>query len=100
MPAGQPFTQLCQTLARPRFFGRVDLHLHTTFSDGTYEPAEIVDLARRSGLSAIAITDHDTLDGIAPTQDAAGASLEIVSGVEITAEFRGKELHLLGYCFD
>jgi len=100
MPAGQPFTELCQTLARPCHLGRVDLHLHTTFSDGTYTPEEIVELARRSGLSAIAITDHDTLAGIAPTRLAAGTSLDVVSGVEITAEFRGRELHLLGYCFD
>ena len=100
MPAGQPFTQLCQALARPRHFGRVDLHLHTTFSDGTYSPAEIVDLACRSGLSAIAITDHDTLAGIAPTRLLAGTALEVVSGVEITTEFHGRELHLLGYCFD
>jgi predicted metal-dependent phosphoesterase TrpH len=100
MPAGQPFTQLCQTLSRPRHFGRVDLHLHTTFSDGNYTPAQVVDLARRSGLSAIAITDHDTLDGIVPARHAADAALEIVSGVEITAEYRGKELHLLGYFFE
>jgi predicted metal-dependent phosphoesterase TrpH len=60
----------------------------------------VVDLARRSGLSAIAITDHDTLAGIAPTRLAAGATLEVISGVEITAEFRGRELHLLGYFFD
>jgi predicted metal-dependent phosphoesterase TrpH len=78
----------------------VDLHLHTTFSDGTYTPAEIVNLARRSGLSAIAITDHDTLAGIAPTRLAAGSSLEVISGVEITTEYRGRELHLLAYCFD
>jgi predicted metal-dependent phosphoesterase TrpH len=100
MPAGQPFTQLCQTLARPRYFGRVDLHLHTTFSDGTYTPAEVVDLARRSGLSAIAITDHDTLGAIGPARQAAGSALEIVSGVEITAEWRDREFHLLGYFFD
>jgi 3',5'-nucleoside bisphosphate phosphatase len=100
MPVGQPFTQICEALSRPRYFGRVDLHLHTTFSDGTYKPAEVVDLARRSGLSAIAITDHDTLDGIAPTLEAAGQSLEVVPGVEITTEFRGKELHLLAYFFD
>jgi predicted metal-dependent phosphoesterase TrpH len=100
MPAGQPFTQLCQSLARPRHFGRVDLHLHTTFSDGTYSPVEVVDLARRSGLSAIAITDHDTIDGYAPTKQLAGSAIEVVSGVEITAEWRGRELHLLGYFFD
>src|SRR5437870_10210766 len=100
MPIGQPFTKLCQTLARPHYFGRVDLHLHTTYSDGTYTPSQVVDLARRSGLSAIAITDHDTLAGIASARQAAGAALEVVSGVEITTEFHGRELHLLAYCFD
>jgi predicted metal-dependent phosphoesterase TrpH len=100
LPAGQPFTQLCQTLARPRHFGRVDLHMHSTCSDGAYPPEAIVDLAQRSGLSAIAITDHDTLAAIAPARRAAGEAIEIVSGVEITAEFHGRELHLLGYFFD
>lgn len=100
MPSGQPFTHLCQALSRPRYFGRVDLHLHTTFSDGMYTPEQVVDLARRSGLSAIAITDHDTLAGIAPARVAAGSALEIVNGVEITAEWQGREFHLLAYFFD
>ncbi len=100
MPAGQPFTSLCQQLAQPRAAGRADLHLHTTASDGTYTPLEIVDLARRSGLAAIAITDHDTLDGIGPARQAAGDRLEVIAGVEISAEFHGRELHLLGYFFD
>src|SRR5687767_5238835 len=100
MPNGQPFTQLCQLLSRPRHFGRVDLHLHTTFSDGTYTPAQIVDLARRSGLSAIAITDHDTCAGVTPARQLAGPNLEIINGVEITTEFRGRELHLLAYFVD
>jgi len=100
MPSGQPFTQICQALAQPRYFGRVDLHLHTTCSDGAYAPHEIVDLARRSGLSAIAITDHDTLDAITPARQAARAALEVVNGVEITAEWRNREFHLLGYFFD
>ncbi|MBI2807131.1 MAG: PHP domain-containing protein [Planctomycetes bacterium] len=78
----------------------MDLHLHTTFSDGAYSPGEIVDLARRSGLSAIAVTDHDTLAGIAPTRHAAGDALEIVAGVEITTGFLGREVHLLAYFFD
>lgn len=99
MPSGQPFTQLCQSLARPPHFGRVDLHLHTTFSDGTYTPAQIVDLAQRSGLSALAITDHDTLGGVAPAQQAS-RSVEIIAGVEITAEFRAREFHLLAYFVD
>ncbi len=97
MPARQPFTALCQTLARPRHYGRADLHMHTTCSDGVYAPAQIVDLARRSGLMAVAITDHDTLAGIAPARQAARDTAEIIAGVEITAEYSGAEFHLLGY---
>jgi predicted metal-dependent phosphoesterase TrpH len=98
MPARQPFTALCQAIHRPRTSGRADLHIHTTFSDGTYTPAQVVELARRSGLAALAITDHDTLDGIAPTRDAAfGSGLNVIAGVEITTEFLNKELHLLAY---
>ncbi len=74
--------------------------MHSTYSDGRYSPAQIVDLAKRSGLTAIAITDHDTLGAIAPARNLAVSTLEIISGVEITAEFLGKELHLLGYFFD
>jgi predicted metal-dependent phosphoesterase TrpH len=97
MPARQPFTALCQMAARPRLAGRADLHLHTVHSDGVYTPHEVVDLARRSGLAAIAVTDHDTLSGVAVARQAAGAHLEVIAGVEITAEFAGRELHLLAY---
>src|SRR5437660_637898 len=100
MPARQPFTLLCQQLARPRWAGRADLHIHTTHSDGNYTPAQVVELARRCGLSAIAITDHDTSSGILAARQAVGVSaLEIIAGAEITAEFRGRELHLLAYFF-
>jgi predicted metal-dependent phosphoesterase TrpH len=98
MPNGQPFTALCQAATRKPTTGRSDLHIHSTYSDGLYTPAKVVDLARRSGLAAIAITDHDTLDGITPAQQAAtGSTLEIVPGVEITSHYHGRELHLLGY---
>jgi predicted metal-dependent phosphoesterase TrpH len=98
MPARQPFTALCQAAARHSHAGRADLHLHTTHSDGTYTPAQVVDLARRSGLAAIALTDHDTLCGIPSAQTAAaGSALEIVPGVELSAEYHGREFHLLGY---
>jgi predicted metal-dependent phosphoesterase TrpH len=97
MPAGQPFTALCQLAARGPFAGRVDLHVHTTHSDGAYTPAQVSDLARRAGLAALAVTDHDTLGGVAAARAAAGSSVEIVAGVEITAEYRQRELHLLGY---
>jgi predicted metal-dependent phosphoesterase TrpH len=98
MPARQPFTALCQLAARGPHAGRVDLHVHTTHSDGVYTPGQVVELARRAGLTAVAITDHDTLGGVTAARAAAnGSILEVVAGVEITAEYRQRELHLLGY---
>ncbi|HZT80632.1 MAG TPA: PHP domain-containing protein [Gemmataceae bacterium] len=98
MPAGQPFTALCRAAARTRSHGRADLHLHTAHSDGRYTPAQVVELARRSGLAAVALTDHDTLAGVPEAQAAAaGTGVEVVPGVEISSEWRGAELHLLAY---
>jgi predicted metal-dependent phosphoesterase TrpH len=98
MPARQPFTAICQAAARSRLADRADLHVHTTQSDGRYTPHQVVELARRSGLAAIAITDHDTLAGVAEARLAAArSSLEVIAGVEISAVFRERELHLLGY---
>ena len=97
MPARQPFTQLCEALARPPKAGRADLHLHTTASDGLYSPEEVVELGRRCGLAALAITDHDTLAGVAPARAMSCGDIEVIAGVEITAEYAGRELHLLGY---
>jgi 3',5'-nucleoside bisphosphate phosphatase len=98
MPARQPFTALCQTAAQSPLAGRADLHLHTHHSDGVYSPQQLVELARRAGLAAIALTDHDTLAGLPDAKAAAkGTGLEVISGAEITAEYAGHELHLLGY---
>jgi hypothetical protein len=98
MPKGQPFTALCKSAAVRPGHGRADLHLHTTFSDGLYTPAQVVDLARRSGLAAIALTDHDTLGGVSQAIWAAqGSQVEIIAGVEISAELAGREVHLLGF---
>ena len=97
MPQRQPFTALCQFTARGPCTGRADLHTHTTFSDGTYTPAQIVELARRCGLSAVAVTDHDTLGGVSVARAVAPPSLEVIAGVEITTEYRERELHLLAY---
>ena len=78
-----------------------DLHLHTRFSDGTYAPEEVAAEARRHGLAAIALTDHDTVEGCAAAAAAcAAAGLEFLVGVELTAEQDGRELHLLGYGMD
>jgi predicted metal-dependent phosphoesterase TrpH len=98
MPARQPFTTLCRSLARKSAMRRADLHVHTTHSDGEYTPAQVVDLAGRSGLAALALTDHDSLNGLSEARAAAQRfALEIISGVEITAEHQGREIHLLGY---
>lgn len=76
----------------------IDLHVHTTASDGTLAPGECVALAARLGLAAIAITDHDTVAGNAPAL-ARGAELgfEVVPGVEISTSYQGVAIHLLGY---
>jgi predicted metal-dependent phosphoesterase TrpH len=76
----------------------IDLHLHTTASDGRLSPAELVGAARAAGLTVIAITDHDTTGGIAAARDAARPSgLTVISGIEITAVHQGRDVHVLGY---
>ena len=79
----------------------IDLHAHTTASDGTLTPAELVNLAHESGLVALAITDHDTVGGV---EEACRAGermgIEVVTGVEISAEFSPEEMHVLGYFVD
>ena len=64
-----------------------DLHLHTYFSDGTYSPEELAAEAHRNALGAVALTDHDTVEGCVPTSRAcAAAGIEFISGTELTAE--------------
>jgi predicted metal-dependent phosphoesterase TrpH len=92
-----PFTHLCRQLAVIRNPCRADLHTHTTFSDGTHTPRELLERALRAGLKAVAVTDHDTTAGVRPAIEVAAGRIEVIAGVEITAEFRGRELHLLGY---
>jgi predicted metal-dependent phosphoesterase TrpH len=77
-----------------------DLHVHTTHSDGACSPCEVVVAAARAGLSALAITDHDTVSAIPVARpEARQWDVELISGVELTCEYRGRELHLLGYFF-
>lgn len=80
---------------------RIDLHLHTTHSDGSLPPAEVVRLAHEAGVTALAITDHDITTGL-PEAFAAGQALgvEIIPGIEISSRFGDSELHVLGYFLD
>ncbi len=78
-----------------------DLHIHTNFSDSTSSPQEVVDEAHRFGLCAISITDHDTVDALPEALAAADPlGLEVIAGVELSSEYDGKDIHILGYCFD
>ncbi|WOD39355.1 PHP domain-containing protein [Nodosilinea sp. E11] len=75
----------------------LDLHSHTTFSDGSLTPTELVAAALESGLRALAITDHDTLAGWDEAELAAGDRLEVVPGVELSTVEGGRSLHILGF---
>lgn len=79
----------------------IDLHVHSNASDGTYAPAEVVRLAREGGLKALALTDHDTVAGLAEAV-AAGPryGVEVIPGVEISARFSGGSMHILGLGID
>jgi len=79
----------------------IDLHAHTTASDGTLTPTQLVHLARERGLSALAVTDHDTVDGVAEAMEAAAqCGVELVPGIELSVDYPHGELHLLGYLLD
>ena len=81
---------------------KVDLHIHSTASDGGLTPEEVVRLAAKNGLSVIAITDHDSVDGIAAALVAAEScpSLRVIPGVEINTDIPNGEVHILGYFID
>jgi predicted metal-dependent phosphoesterase TrpH len=81
---------------------QADLHLHTTASDGLLSPAEMVGLAASKGLDVIAITDHDTVDGIESSLKAGAAypALVIIPGVELSTDVPHGEVHVLGYFID
>lgn len=79
-------------------FWPVDLHAHTTASDGTVSPSELVVLAAERGVRVLAVTDHDTVDGVAAAREAGTASgVTVIPGVELSTTERGVEVHVLGY---
>jgi 3',5'-nucleoside bisphosphate phosphatase len=79
----------------------IDLHLHTTASDGLLSPRELVERAAAAGLTTIAVTDHDTVGGLAEAREAGqDFGVRVVAGIEITAVENGQDLHVLGYFLD
>jgi predicted metal-dependent phosphoesterase TrpH len=76
----------------------VDLHIHSTASDGSFSPVEIIEIAKKAGLRAIAITDHDTLEGsVEALRHQHSSDLEILPGIEISVTFDSGTMHILGY---
>lgn len=83
----------------------IDLHVHSNCSDGSLSPEEVVRLAYETGLSAFALTDHDTVSGIAAAKKAAidyasGIPLQVISGTEISAAYKSRDIHILGLFID
>ncbi|MFC1897082.1 PHP domain-containing protein [Chloroflexota bacterium] len=81
---------------------KTDLHIHSTASDGKLSPADLIRKAAESGLTVIALTDHDTINGIAPALAAAKAlpQLKVIPGIEISTDVPDGEVHILGYYID
>lgn len=84
----------------------IDLHTHSNASDGTYTPSELIDYAVEKNLGAIALTDHDTVDGInealnrASYYSAQGIEIEVIPGIEFSTEYQGKDIHIVGLYID
>ena len=79
----------------------VDLHTHSNKSDGSFSPAELVRYAVEKGLSAIALTDHDTTDGIEEALKAAKyREIEVIPGIEFSSEYEGQDIHIVGLYID
>lgn len=80
---------------------RVDLHTHTTASDGVHAPAELVRIAAERGLDVLGVTDHDTVAGVAEAARAgAAAGIEVVAGIEVSSRHDGRAVHVLGLFVD
>ena len=79
----------------------IDLHVHSNCSDGTFAPEELVSYARKKGLQAFALTDHDTVTGVARAADAAaGTGLTVIPGVELSSDYQKRDIHILGLGID
>jgi len=82
-------------------YNLADLHVHTLCSDGLRTPTQAVEEARDAGLQALGLTDHDTVDGLTEANEVgARLGIEIITGTELSAHIKEREVHILGYCFD
>ncbi len=80
---------------------KADLHIHSCFSDGKHHPYAVIALAVKGNISCISITDHDSISGAITARDFNGyKGLEIIPGIELSADYNGKEVHILGYHID
>jgi len=80
---------------------KADLHTHTNYSDGKFTPSELVRKAKSSGLNYLSITDHDNVDGLDEAiETGKEIGLEVIPGVELSSDYKGREVHILGYFFD
>ena len=80
---------------------RIDLHMHTTHSDGSYAPATLMRFCKDKGLACVSVTDHDTMSGVEEAErEAKQLGIEMIPGVEISAQFNPGTLHILGYFID
>ncbi|WP_231040344.1 PHP domain-containing protein [Pectinatus frisingensis] len=79
----------------------IDLHVHSTMSDGTYTPEEVIKLAKQQGLAAVTLTDHDTIDGLAEAAAAAAkTNVEFINGMEVSVDYKNRKLHVVALGFD
>ena len=92
------YKELIKSFTRENFHNNVNLHIHSTFSDGNMTPEEIINQAKAKGFEHISITDHNTLDGYLKT-DLKNESL-VISGIEFDCWYKTTFFHLLGYGFD
>lgn len=80
----------------------IDLHVHSTASDGSFTPTEVVELAYKAGLSHFALTDHDTVDGVSEAVAASSSydTLDIIPGIELSCYYENREIHIVGLYVD
>lgn len=80
---------------------KIDMHVHSNASDGTFTPRELVDYAVKKGLKAFALTDHDTVAGLEEAIGSAqGSNIEVIPGIEFSTAYEGRDIHILGYDMD